>query len=183
MMYNEPAILHALLDKLADNVADYIRYQADSGAQIVQIFDSWAANLMPQDFDTFCAPYNKRIVDSVKETHPDLPIILYISGAAALIERMAGIGPDCISIDHSVNLTDAINRAGTDFAYQGNLDPGFLFASKDAIKERVTSIAREAKAKGVRHILNTGHGVLPTTPEDHVAAFFEAGKSLRYDDL
>jgi uroporphyrinogen decarboxylase len=179
MMFHQPEVLHALLDKLADNVTDYIRYQADSGAQVVQIFDSWAAHLMPLDYDVFCAPYNKRIIAEVKKTHPDLPVILYISGSGGLIERMADAQPDILSIDHSVDMSDAIRRAGTGFAYQGNLDPGVLFADKDFIAKRVETIARQAKDAGVRHLMNTGHGVLPTTPEENVAAFFEAAKSLK----
>jgi len=180
MMLAEPATLHALLDKLATNVADYVRYQADAGARVVQIFDSWAAHLMPQDFDEFCAPYNKRIIDEVRRTHPDLPIILYISGSGGLIERMAQCGPDVLSIDHSVDLGDAIRRGGSRFAYQGNLDPAILFAEKDTIRARTHAIARQARSAGVRHVMNLGHGVLPTTPEDHVGAFFEAAKEFRY---
>lgn len=77
---------------------------------MVQIFDSWAGNITPTDFDIFSAPYIKRMVDSVKETHPDLPIILYISGSGGLIERMAATGVDFVSVDHSVSIADAITR-------------------------------------------------------------------------
>ena len=211
MCFHEPAIMHALLSKLADNVADYVRYQvrnpacllqpqvsvggrthacslqckhwalvtvmsaaascevaecsltvfltsnlpcwqpaqrgrregggrgnavhlqmllsslashpllqADAGAQVVQIFDSWASHLSPQDFDVFCAPYIKQIVDSVKQSHPDLPLILYISGSGGLLERMTKCGTDIISVDQSVDLRDAIQRIGPNFAVQVN---------------------------------------------------------------
>jgi len=92
--------------------------QADAGAQVVQIFDSWAAHLAPRDFDIFAGPYIKQIVDSVKQTHPDLPLILYISGSGGLLERMAATGVDIISIDGSVDMQQAIQRCGTQFAYQ-----------------------------------------------------------------
>ena len=75
-------------------------------------------------------PSPQRIIDEVRRTHPDLPIILYISGSGGLIERMAQCGPDVLSIDHSVDLGDAIRRGGSRFAYQGNLDPAILFAEK-----------------------------------------------------
>lgn len=120
LMFTKPDVMHALLSKLADNCAEYIRYQADAGAQasppastprgrsgrsaarntffsplvffrrpqVVQVFDSWASELMPQDFDEFAAPYIRRIIQDVKKTHPNLPIILYISGSGGLIERL-----------------------------------------------------------------------------------------------
>ncbi len=118
MAFSNPEILHALLDKLTESLADYVRYQADNGAQVVQIFDSWASHLSPQDFDVFAAPYIKRIIDSVRTTHPDLPIILYISGGGGLLERMKACGPDIISFDGSVDMKDGIARVGRDVAIQ-----------------------------------------------------------------
>lgn len=85
---------------------------------MVQIFDSWASHLSPQDFDTFAAPYIKRIIDSVRSTHPNLPIILYISGGGGLLERMKACGPDIISFDGSVDMRDGIARVGRDVAIQ-----------------------------------------------------------------
>lgn len=92
--------------------------QADAGAQVVQIFDSWASELQPQDFDIFAGPYIKKIIDNVRETHPQLAIILYISGSGGLLERMAGCKPDIVSIDQRVDLADAIKRIGPSFAVQ-----------------------------------------------------------------
>ncbi|KAK9829303.1 hypothetical protein WJX72_005034 [[Myrmecia] bisecta] len=176
LAFTEPATLHALLDKLADAVADYVRYQADAGAQAVQIFDSWASELAPQDFDVFSGPYIKRIIADVKKTHPALPIILYISGSGGILERMAACGPDVMSIDGSVDMRDAIKRIGPDFAVQGNMDPGVLFGSKDMIEKRVIDTVRSAQ--GTRHIMNLGHGVLLGTPEENVAHFFEVARSV-----
>lgn len=92
--------------------------QADAGAQAVQIFDSWASNLAPQDYDVFAGPYINQIVDSVKKTHPDLPLILYISGSGGLLERMAKCNVEVISVDGSVDMKDAIRRIGPNFAVQ-----------------------------------------------------------------
>jgi uroporphyrinogen decarboxylase len=181
LMFSNPQVLHALLDKLADNLADYLRYQADSGADCVQIFDSWASQLMPQDYDVFAGPYTQKVIASVRKTHPNLPIILYISGSGGLIERMAASKPDVISIDQSVDMRDAIKRGGTQFAYQGNLDPGILYGDKDTIKKRVNEVAKICNDNGVRHIMNLGHGVLPTTPEENVAAYFEAAQSIKFN--
>ena len=92
--------------------------QADTGAQVVQIFDSWASELSPQDFDVFSAPYIKQIIDTVRKSHPDLAIILYISGSGGLLERMAIPEPDVISVDQRVGMQDAIRRIGPKFAVQ-----------------------------------------------------------------
>ncbi|DBB04895.1 hypothetical protein WJX82_002598 [Trebouxia sp. C0006] len=176
LMFTQPEVLHAFLSKMADNIADYVRYQADAGAQAVQIFDSWASNVAPQDYDMFAGPYINQIVDSVKQTHPDLPLILYISGSGGLLERMAKCNVEVISIDGSVDMKDAIRRVGPNFAVQGNMDPGVLFGSKDTIAQRVVETVRSAQ--GTRHIMNLGHGVLVGTPEENVAHFFEVGKTV-----
>jgi uroporphyrinogen decarboxylase len=178
MAFAEPEILHALLDKLADNIADYCRFQADAGAQVIQIFDSWASELQPQDFEVFSAPYIKKVIDSFRSTHPNVPIILYISGSGGLLERMAATNPDIISIDQSVDLIDGIKRVGTKFGIQGNMDPGVLFGSKEVIEARVVDTLRKAKSQGVRHVMNLGHGVLPGTPEENVRHFFHVGKTI-----
>ena len=92
MAFQEPELLHRLLGHFAESIAGYLRYQIDSGAQVVQMFDSWAGQLSPTDYDAFAAPYQRRVVELVKQTHPDTPFILYISGSAGVIERMAQTG-------------------------------------------------------------------------------------------
>ncbi len=87
MAFSEPSVLHQFLDKLADMIATYVRYQIDCGAQVVQMFDSWAGQLTPQDYDVFALPYQQKVVRLVKETHPDTPLILYISGSAGRNHR------------------------------------------------------------------------------------------------
>ena len=124
MAFGEPAILHALLDRLTAGVIEYVRYQADAGAHVVQIFDSWGCNLSPCDWDVFSGPYIKRIVDEVKRTHPRLPLILYASGSGGMLERMAATGVDCVSVDQNVDIADARKRLGKDKAVQGNLVRG-----------------------------------------------------------
>ena len=120
-------------------------------------------------------------------SHPDLQIILYISGSGGLMERMAAAGPDIVSVDHRVDLADAVARIrpgfekrGAPVAVQGNMDPGVLFGSREAIERRVIETVRAAADAGVgsRHVMNLGHGVLVGTPEDAVAHFFEVGRSV-----
>ena len=176
MAFQEPALLHKLLAHLADSIATYVRYQIDSGAQVVQMFDSWAGQLSPADYDTFAAPYQKRVIDQVKATHPDTPLILYISGSAGVLERMGRTGVDIISLDWTVDMAEGLARLPEHIGVQGNVDPGLLFGTPEAIQARIDDTVR--KARGRKHILNLGHGILPGTPEENGRAFFEAGKSV-----
>jgi uroporphyrinogen decarboxylase len=180
MAFTEPAMLHQLLGKLADAIATYARYQIDSGAQVVQMFDSWAGHLSPQDYDTFALPYQQRVVRQVKATHPDTPLILYINGSAGLLERMAASGVDIVSVDWTVDMAEARQRLGA-VGVQGNIDPCALFGSKTFIRDRILETVRKAGNQG--HILNLGHGILQNTPEDHAAFFFETAKQLTYVSL
>jgi uroporphyrinogen decarboxylase len=174
MAFNEPAMLHEFLGKLADSIATYVRYQIDSGAQVVQMFDSWAGHLSPQDYDTFALPYQQRVFQQVKTTHPDTPLILYISGSAGVLERMGQSGADIVSVDWTVDMADARQRLGQNIGVQGNVDPGVLFGSKQLIRDRILDTIRKAGDRG--HILNLGHGILPGTPEENAAFFFETAK-------
>jgi uroporphyrinogen decarboxylase len=176
MAFREPELLHALLAHLADSIAAYVRYQIDSGAQVVQLFDSWAGQLSPIDYDTFAAPYQKRVIDQVKATHPDTPLILYISGSAGVLERMGRTGVDIISLDWTVDMADGLARLPSHLGVQGNVDPGLLFGTPEGIRARILDTVR--KASGRRHILNLGHGILPGTPEENARVFFETGKNV-----
>lgn len=164
--------------KLADSTIDYVRYQADNGAQAVQIFDSWATHLAPTDFEVFSLPYIKQIVSEVKKTHPSLPIILYASGSGGLLERMAKSGVDIVSVDWTVDMAEARQRIGHDIAVQGNVDPAVLFGTPETITSRIQECVEKAGTK--KHILNLGHGVLVGTPEESVAHFFREAQKIRY---
>ncbi|MGC9527933.1 MAG: uroporphyrinogen decarboxylase [Limnospira sp.] len=174
MAFSEPALLHQFLSKLADAIAAYACYQIESGAQVVQLFDSWAGQLSPQDYEIFALPYQKQVFDRVKARHPETPLILYINGSAGILERMAQSGADLISVDWTVDMGEARNRIGRDLGVQGNIDPGILFGSKELIRDRILDTIRKAGNRG--HILNLGHGVLQKTPEENVAYFFETAK-------
>jgi uroporphyrinogen decarboxylase len=174
MAFSEPAVLHSFLGKLAEAIAIYVRYQIDCGAQVVQLFDSWAGQLSPQDYDTFALPYQQQVVKAVKATHPETPLILYISGSAGVLEHMGQSGVDIVSVDWTVDMADARKRLGPTMKVQGNIDPGVLFGSQDFIKERILDTIRKAGEGG--HILNLGHGVLVGTPEENVRHFFATAK-------
>lgn len=174
MAFTEPEILHAFLGKLADAIAKYMCYQIDCGAQVVQLFDSWAGQLSPQDYDTFALPYQQQVIRQVKAAYPDTPLILYISGSAGVLERMGQSGVDIVSVDWTVDMADARRRLGPNIGVQGNIDPGVLFGSKAVIRDRIIDTIRKAGNRG--HILNLGHGILQGTPEENAAFFFETAK-------
>ncbi len=175
MAFSQPEMLHKFLSKLAESIAIYIRYQIDCGAQVVQMFDSWAGELSPMDYQVFALPYHQQVVKQVKQTHPDTPLILYISGSAGILEYMGQSGVDMVSVDWTVDMATARQRLGKEMKVQGNIDPGVLFGSKEFIRDRIFDTIRKAGNEG--HILNLGHGVLVGTPEENVRYFFETAKN------
>ncbi|MGK7905330.1 MAG: uroporphyrinogen decarboxylase [Hormoscilla sp.] len=176
MAFGEPAMLHLFLDKIADAIATYVCYQIECGAQVVQMFDSWAGHLSPQDYEVFALPYHQKVVKQVKKVYPDTPLILYISGSAGVLELMAKSGVDMVSVDWTVDMAEARKRLGADMKVQGNVDPGALFGSQDFIRDRIFDTIKKAGNKG--HILNLGHGILPGTPEENAQFFFETAKQV-----
>lgn len=175
--YESPKVLHAMLDKLADNIGDYAIYQIESGAQVVQVFDSWAGNLSPLDYDTFAAPYQRKVIEKIKKAHPEVPIIIYINKSGALLERLATCGADIVSLDWTVTIDEAKKRIGDKIGIQGNLDPMVLFAPHELIKERTEEILRACG--GRNHVMNLGHGIDAATPEEGAKFFIDTVKNWR----
>ena len=160
MIYVEPAVVHALLAKLAETVSAYAAAQVEAGAQVVQVFDTWAGELAPDAFDLFAAPYHKAVLASVRRA--GAPSILFVNGCAGKLDSLAQSGADVLSIDWRLDIGRARASLGSGIALQGNVDPTVLLSTPEA----VTRHARAAmKAAGpIGHILNLGHGVLPQTP-------------------
>ena len=170
--YERPELFHQMLKKLTANLALYAIYQIDNGAQAIQIFDSWAGNLDPQDYDEFAARYQKELITSVKKARPNVPLILYINKAGSVIEKMAAVQPDIISVDWTITLNEAVKRIGNpSIGVQGNLDPMLLHAPANVIQDRTNAVLKEGKGK--RHIMNLGHGIDSTTPEENVKLFVD----------
>lgn len=175
MMYNDPTILHTLLYKLAENLALYANYQIDNGAQVIQIFDSWAGVLSPEDYENFALPYQQIVVRNIKQLHPDVPLILYINRAGALLESLPLSGADVISLDWTTNTTTARQKFGPDVGIQGNLDPMVLFGPNEVIVSKTTEILKSLG--GHRHIMNLGHGIDSSTSEEKAKLFVDTVKS------
>lgn len=178
MAFKQPDLLHQLLGKLAESIARYVCYQIESGAQVVQLFDTWAGQLNPVDYEVFALPYEKQIVDYVKARHPDTPIAMYINGSGGLLERVGQTGIDLFSVDWMVDIGEARKRLAPNLAVQGNLDPMTLLGSKELIRDRTLDIIRKAGPTG--HIMNLGHGIHRTTPVENVQHFFDVVRSVSY---
>eukprot|EP00308_Calcidiscus_leptoporus_P016833 CAMPEP_0119376914 /NCGR_PEP_ID=MMETSP1334-20130426/42114_1 /TAXON_ID=127549 /ORGANISM="Calcidiscus leptoporus, Strain RCC1130" /LENGTH=378 /DNA_ID=CAMNT_0007395645 /DNA_START=93 /DNA_END=1229 /DNA_ORIENTATION=- len=177
----DPQLTHEILGLLADRIAQYAAYQVDAGAQVIQVFDSWAGHLPPDEFDEWAAPYQKRVVQAIKDARPEVPVIIYMapdtySKAGALIERLASSGVDVVSVDHTVEIDEARRRldaAGYEHVgLQGNLDPAIL---RDGTPEEIVAKTQEilSKAGNTAHVMNLGHGIEATTPEPSAALFIQ----------
>lgn len=171
MGYEAPEVLHAMLGALADNIGDYAIFQIENGAQVIQVFDSWAGNLSPVDYDIFAAPYQKIVIDKIKKAHPEVPTIMYINKSGALLERMASSGVDIISLDWTVTIDEARKRIGDKIGIQGNLDPMVLFGPDATIKEQTEAILKQGG--GRNHVMNLGHGIDAKTPEEKAKFFVD----------
>jgi uroporphyrinogen decarboxylase len=172
MMYTEPVTFHALLDKIADTVVLYLNAQIEAGAQLIQLFDSWAGELSPDDYREFALPYEQKILAALDRKAA--PTIIYINGSGTFLEKLATCGADVLSIDWRVNLEDARERVGPELTLQGNLDPCVLLSTPEIVAEKARTLIRAGG--GHRHILNLGHGILPTTPVENARAFIDAAK-------
>ncbi len=170
LMYSRPELLRALLDKLSVVVADYLSAQIQAGAQVVQIFDSWAGILNPDDFLEFSLPYLKKIVHGINKN--GAPVIVFARDAGHSFEQLAEIGADVLSVSWTEDMAIAKKRVKGKVALQGNLDPCVLFAPEKRIREEVIKVLDKAGTGG-GHIFNLGHGILPSTPVEHARAMVE----------
>lgn len=168
--YREPETFDQLLDVLGECVAAHLIAQIEAGADAVQIFDSWASGLPAAQFERWVVAPTKKIVAKIRTIHPKAKIIGFPRAATlAGYERYAnGTGVDALSLDTAVPMNWAAKTLGSKFALQGNLDPIALIAGGDALHEAVDAILEATR--GVPHIFNLGHGILPETPIAHVEA-------------
>lgn len=177
MAYQEPDLLHQLLAKLADAISIYACYQAECGAQVIQIFDSWAGQLSSTDYQNFALPYQQQIIAAVKHSYPNVPVVLYINGSAGLLKQVVASGADVFGVDWMSDLATARKLLGS-IAVQGNLDPAVLLGGKTLIRDRTMDVIRSAGSIG--HILNLGHGIHRSTPVESVQFFFDTVQSFSY---
>ncbi|HLW80941.1 MAG TPA: uroporphyrinogen decarboxylase [Candidatus Acidoferrales bacterium] len=174
MMYSEPALLHALLEKIASVTARYLKMQLEAGATAVQIFDTWAGELSAHDYEVFELRATQKLIEEIHAG--SAPVILYAKNGAHLLPALARAGANVLSVDWRTDLAEARAKLGPRIALQGNIDPAVLLGSEENIQYAV----REAisKTNGTGHILNLGHGILPVTPVENAKAFVRAARKF-----
>jgi uroporphyrinogen decarboxylase len=171
MLFDQPAIMHRLLDVLAQAVTAYLNAQVAAGAQALMLFDTWGGALSPRDYRAFSLQYMERIVHGLTREHEGrrVPVILFTKNGGQWLEAMAASGCDALGIDWTTDLGDARARVGQRVALQGNMDPSILYASTDRIRSEVATILA-SYGKGSGHVFNLGHGIHQHADPERVAA-------------
>jgi uroporphyrinogen decarboxylase len=166
-MYGQPEVWHALMDKLADTFAAYLRAKVAAGADVIQLFDSWVGTLSAEDYEEFVAPYSARVLAAV-----DVPTIHFGTGTTHLLPAMREAGGDVIGLDWRIPIEGGWEIVGPDRGVQGNLDPALLLGPFERVAAAANRIL-DAVAGRRGHIFNLGHGVLPDTDAADLARLVE----------
>jgi uroporphyrinogen decarboxylase len=169
MMYQDRPTWDVLMEKISSVLIQYLNAQIRAGVQAVQVFDSWVGCLSPADYEEFVLPYSQKVINGVD---PSVPLIHFATSNATLLELMKRAGGNVIGVDWRIDIRKAWERLGYDVAIQGNLDPVVLFGSVGLIEREVKRILDRVEGRP-GHIFNLGHGILPHTPVDHVAALVD----------
>jgi uroporphyrinogen decarboxylase len=167
LMYRDPGAFRALLEKLIEVLVPYCRQQVEGGADVIQIFDSWAGALSVEDYREFVLPLTATFVRRVQSF--GVPVIYFGVDTASLLPAMRSTGADVLGLDWRVPVDIAWASVDHACAVQGNLDPITLFAPQDLLRDRVHSVLSQA-AEHPGHIFNVGHGIVPGTPVENVQA-------------
>jgi len=166
-MYGAAAAWHRFCDLIADIVGDYLVAQVEAGVDAVQVFDSWVGALNSTDYREFILPHTRRIFERVAPT--GVPAIHFGVGTSAILADLRAAGGDVIGADWRIHLDEAWMRIGHDRGIQGNLDPTLLLGPLDRIFAATDDVLARASGRA-GHVFNLGHGILPTTPLEHVQA-------------
>jgi uroporphyrinogen decarboxylase len=167
VMFGAPEVWHALMEKLTDTFAAYLRAKVAAGADVVQVFDSWVGTLSAADYSEFAAPYSARILAAV-----DVPTIHFGTGTTHLLDDMAEAGGDVIGLDWRIPIGEGWARVGFERGVQGNLDPALLLGPWERTREAALGILDAVDGRP-GHVFNLGHGVLPETDPDDLGRLVE----------
>jgi uroporphyrinogen decarboxylase len=165
LMMSDPEAWHNLMTKLSETVGQYLLAQANAGANVLQVFDSWVGELSPYDYERFVMPYTQRAIEIARQA--GVPIIHFGTNTAGMLELIRDAGGDVIGVDWRIDLSTAWARLGDGVAVQGNLDPMALFAPWVSLKSRARYVLDQAGGRS-GHIFNLGHGIHQHTPVDAV---------------
>jgi uroporphyrinogen decarboxylase len=175
LMFEQPHLMHKMLDKLAQSVAVYLNAQIAAGAQTVMLFDTWGGSLGTEEYLEFSLRYAQQVRALLNTTQDgqQIPTILFTKGGGQWLESMAESGYDALGLDWQTDIHLARARVGERVALQGNMDPITLYANPEVIKSKVSTILDKYGA-GSGHVFNLGHGILPDINPDHVKAMVDA---------
>ncbi len=176
LLYSDPVTAEKLLDKVATMTAAYLTAQVHSGAQAIQLFDSWAGILGAPEFRRFALAHARRVADQLKPL--GVPLIYFALNSGHLFEEIRQCGCDVAGVDWRTPLSVASEILGDRFAVQGNLDPCVLLGTPEVVAERASAILTEG-ASLPGHVFNLGHGVLPETPVENLQALVDAVRGYR----
>ena len=178
LMQNEPEACKVLLTKVAEGIAAYSAYQVSCGAQVLQVFESWAHQLSPALFEEFAKPFAELCIKKIKERCPDTPVIYFANGGSGFLENQKDMSCDMLCLDWKCDMAQARKTLGEDRAVSGNVDPRILHSgTEEQIRQAVRDCAQ--KAKGTPFVLNVGHGVMQGTPESSVFYFCDEAKKVQ----
>ncbi len=175
MLYTEPALAHQLLQKITDTTIAYLKAQVQAGAAMLQVFDSWAGILSPEQYRVFSLPYIRQICEAIT----DVPVTVFAKGAFFARQEMAALPCRTIGLDWNMDIAESRALVGPDKTLQGNLDPCLLYAEPATIRTATQDMLRAFGPD--KHIANLGHGVYPDTNPDHVKVFIETVKTFQHD--
>lgn len=179
MAYDQPELMHLLLEKLADSVIDYLNCQVEAGAQALQIFDTWGGALSAAGYQEFSLQYMARIVAGLTKERDGrpVPVILFTKQGGQWLETIADSGCSALGLDWTIDIGQARARVGDRVALQGNMDPAMLHASPARIRDEVATILRSFGA-GAGHVFNLGHGITPDVLPERAGVFIDAVHEL-----
>ncbi len=170
-LYTEPDLAQALLEKITQTTINYLKAQIESGADIIQVFDSWAGILSPHQYETFGLRYISEICDAINE----VPVIVFAKGAYFARSAMSKLNCDVIGLDWHMDVLESRALIGPNKTLQGNLDPCQLYCSEEEIRNATEKMLNDF---GKRHIANLGHGVYPDTEASKVKCYIDAVKEF-----
>lgn len=166
-----------LLDRLAEITADYLCYQIDNGAQVVQLFDSWGGILQSDDYEEFSGQFNRKILSQVRrKARKPFRFIMFTGNSAHLVEQIASMDPDGMSLDWRTP-DEVIRKLPAELLLQGNLDPLILYGKKERVVDATKKVI--SRFAGKKHIFNLGHGIHPSTPLENVQAMIDTVRAHR----
>jgi uroporphyrinogen decarboxylase len=174
LLYNSPEFSHTLLQRITDSTIAYLQDQIAAGVNIVQVFDSWAGILSPEQYRIFALPYIRQIVEAIKE----VPTIVFPKGAFFALKDLKEFPCEVVGLDWNMDPLWSRNEVGPHKVLQGNMDPALLYASYDDIRSETKKML--SSFGGHQHIANLGHGVYPDIDKDKVKCFIDTVKEHRF---